>query len=198
MREDVTMTDPIEPEVLVVADAAAWRAWLDENEDTSEGGWLLLAKKGTTSPTSLTYAEALQEALCSGWIDGQAKRIDDATYRQRFTPRRKRSIWSLRNVGHVEALVSQGRMRPRGHMEVDRAKEDGRWDRAYPGPADAVVPDDLASALDASPAAQRQFDALKGLERYAVLHQVLTSPNDETRARRIAKWVTNLVGEEQP
>ncbi|GAB3820922.1 YdeI/OmpD-associated family protein [Tessaracoccus terricola] len=191
------MTDPSEPEVLVVADVAAWREWLDEHEATSDGGWLLLAKKGTTSPTSLTYAQALQEALCSGWIDGQSKRVDDATYRQRFTPRRKRSIWSLRNVEHVERLVTEGRMRPRGQAEIQRAKDDGRWERAYPGPADAVVPDDLRQALAAAPAAAERFDSLKGQERYAVLHQVLTAPNETVRARRIAKWVDKLAGQER-
>lgn len=192
------MTDSTEPEVLVVADTAAWRAWLDENEDSSDGEWLLLAKKGTTSPTSLTYAQALQEALCSGWIDGQTKRIDDSTYRQRFTPRRKRSLWSQRNIQYVGNLIDEGRMRPRGHAEIERAQADGRWERAYPGPADAQVPDDLAEALAASPPAAQMFAGLNGQERYSVLHQVLTSPSDTTRARRIAKWVTKLADSSPP
>lgn len=192
------MTESSEPELLVVADSAAWRVWLDENEDASDGEWLLLAKKGTTSPTSLTYAQALQEALCSGWIDGQSNRIDDATYRQRFTPRRERSLWSLRNIDHAERLVREGRMRPRGHSEIERAKADGRWERAYPGQADAVAPDDLTAALEAVPTARERFGALTRQERYAVLHQVLTAPNDATRARRIAKWVKKLSQEEQP
>jgi uncharacterized protein YdeI (YjbR/CyaY-like superfamily) len=145
----------IEP--FVVADAAAWRAWLDQHEDDSDGVWLALAKKGTTGPTTLTYAQALDEALCSGWIDGQKRSNDAATFLQRFTPRRRASLWSERNIGLVAALVAEGRMRSRGLAEVDRAKADGRWDRAYAGSATATVPDDLAAALDTAPAAATLF-----------------------------------------
>ena len=137
-------------EILVVADAAAWRAWLDVNEDASDGVWLLLAKKGTTSPTSLTYAQALDEALCSGWIDGQKGSVDTALFRQRFTPRRRASIWSKRNIGIVEELIARGRMRERGLREIEAAKADGRWERAYAGSATAEVPEDLAAALASS------------------------------------------------
>ncbi|GAA4893706.1 uncharacterized protein YdeI (YjbR/CyaY-like superfamily) [Stackebrandtia albiflava] len=186
------------PEILVVADTAAWRAWLDANEETSDGVWLLLAKKGTTSPTSLTYAQALEEALCSGWIDGQSKREDDHTYRQRFTPRRKASLWSQRNIGIVAGLIESGRMRPRGHAEIERAKADGRWDRAYAGQATAEVPEDLAAALAASPEAAASFDALSRQGRYSVLHRVLTAAKPETRARRIATIVTRLAAGETP
>src|SRR6478609_5320658 len=119
----------VDREPFVVADAAAWRAWLDDNEDLSDGVWLVLAKKGTTAPTTLTYTQALDEALCSGWIDGQKASLDAATFLQRFTPRRAASLWSARNVRIVERLVEEGRMRPRGHAEIDRAKADGRWAR---------------------------------------------------------------------
>ncbi len=181
-----------EPEVLVVADAVVWRAWLDANEGVSDGVWLLLAKKGTVSPTSLTYADALDEALCSGWIDGQKKSHDEATFRQRFTPRRARSLWSARNVEHVARLVEQGRMRPRGQDEIDRARTDGRWDRAYAGSATATVPADLTAALAARPGAQERFDSLSSQDRYSVLHQLMTAPNEATRLRRLDRLVAML------
>lgn len=182
-------------DVLVVADVAAWRTWLDGNEDSLDGVWLLLAKKGTVSPTSLTYAEALDEALCSGWIDGQRKRQDEATFRQRFTPRRSRSVWSRRNQEHVARLVEQGRMRARGQREIDRAKADGRWDRAYAGAATAEVPDDLAAALRASPGARARFDALSSQDRFAILAQLMTASREATRARRLERAVARLARE---
>lgn len=145
---------------LVVADAGAWRAWLDDHEDASDGVWLTLAKKGVTTPTSLTYAQALDEALCSGWIDGQSRTVDTATYQRRFTPRRQRSLWSARNVTHVARLIDEGRMRPRGFSEIERARADGRWDAAYAGSATIEMPDDLVAALGEVEAARRTFDTL--------------------------------------
>nr|WP_267420249.1 MULTISPECIES: YdeI/OmpD-associated family protein [unclassified Curtobacterium] len=186
----------IEP--FVVADAAAWRAWLDQHEDDSDGVWLALAKKGTAGPTTLTYAQALDEALCSGWIDGQKRSNDAATFLQRFTPRRKASLWSERNIGLVATLVAQGRMRERGQAEVDRAKADGRWDRAYAGSATATVPDDLVAALDAAPAAAALFAELDATNRYAVLHRVMTAPSATARAARLAKLVGMLDRGETP
>jgi uncharacterized protein YdeI (YjbR/CyaY-like superfamily) len=179
-------------ETLTVADAAAWRAWLDQHEDASDGVWLVLAKKGTTVPTTLTYAEALDEALCSGWIDGQKRSGDDATFLQRFTPRRARSLWSQRNIEHVARLVADGRMRPRGHAEVERARTDGRWDRAYAGSAAAEVPDDLLVALAAAPDARARFEALTRQERYSVLHPLMTAATPETRRRRLERAVARL------
>ncbi|RII95074.1 hypothetical protein DZF95_02615, partial [Clavibacter michiganensis] len=134
-------------DLLTVPDRAAWRAWLDANEETSDGVWLVLAKKGTTDPTSLTYAEALDEALCSGWIDGQTASIDERIFRRRFTPRRKASLWSERNIGLVATLTAEGRMRPAGIREVERAQADGRWERAYAGQASASEPEGLLAAL---------------------------------------------------
>ena len=183
---------------LVVADAAAWRTWLDANEETSDGVWLILAKKGTTSPTSLTYAEALDEALCSGWIDGQRKGNDDTTFLQRYTPRRARSLWSLRNLDLVAALIAQGRMRPRGHSEIEKAQADGRWERAYAGPATMVAPDDFIAALAEAPGTAERFAALKSGERYSVLHPILTAATPKTRANRIAKQVELLRLSAQP
>lgn len=179
-------------EELTVLDVDAWREWLAEHVHEQPGVWLTLAKKGTTEPTSLTYAQALQEALCQGWIDGQAKTVDERVYRQRFTPRRARSMWSKRNVGYVAALIEAGRMQPNGHAEIERAKADGRWDAAYSGPATIEVPDDLAAALDAEPAARALFDELDGTNRYAVLHRVVTAVKPETRARRIQANVAML------
>ncbi len=190
------MTDV--PELLVVADAAAWRAWLDVNEDASDGVWLLLAKKGTLTPTSLSYAQALDEALCSGWIDGQKQSHDDVTFRQRFTPRRRRSIWSRRNTELVVALAEEGRMRPRGQAEIDAARADGRWERAYAGSATVEVPDDLAAALAADPGAGALIALLSAQNRFAVLHRILTAPNEQTRRRRLEKLVGMLSAGETP
>src|SRR5437016_13600091 len=125
----------VESPELIVRDAAAWRDWLGENHTDPDGVWLVLAKKGTERPTSLTHDQALEEALCHGWIDGQAGRRDEATYRQRFTPRRPRSAWSRRNVGLAERLLAEGRVQPAGISAVERAKADGRWEAAYAGQA---------------------------------------------------------------
>ena len=162
------------PEVLV-RDAAAWEQWLDGHHEGSPGAWLVLAKKGVTRPTSLTYDQALAEAACYGWIDGQLSRRDETTYRQRFTPRRPRSAWSANNVALAERLISEGRMRPAGLAAVDRAKADGRWEAAYAGSAAMEVPPDLAEALAADPAALAAFERLNRLNRYAVLYRVSTA-----------------------
>ena len=148
----------------------------------------VLAKKGTENPTSLTYDQALEDAPCHGWIDGQARRRDEATYRQRFTPRRKRSAWSKRNTGIAERLHAEGRMHPAGQAEVERAKADGRWDAAYAGQASIEVPPDLAEALAAEPKAQAMFEALNSQNRYAVLYRITTAKRSDTRARRIAQF----------
>lgn len=177
---------------LTVADAAAWHDWLTEHHAEQRGVWLLLAKKGTTQPTSLTYDQALDEALCYGWIDGQARRADEHTYRQRFTPRRIRSPWSARNVGHIARLLDEGRMQPSGLAEVERAKADGRWEAAYAGPAGMQVPDDFAAAVAADPRAQAMFDILTSQNRYGMLHRLNTLKRAETRARRINEYAAML------
>ncbi|QZN84864.1 YdeI family protein [Cellulomonas sp. C5510] len=180
------------PPTLTVPDVAAWRTWLDAHEDDSDGVWLVLARKGVVDPTSLTYAEALDEALCSGWIDGQRRGGDAATFLQRFVPRRARSLWSQRNVEHVARLVAEGRLRERGQAEVDRARADGRWERAYAGQASAEVPADLLAALDAVPGARARFDALGRQQRYSVLHPLMTAPGDAVRATRLERAVRAL------
>ncbi|MEB4615879.1 YdeI/OmpD-associated family protein [Leucobacter sp. M11] len=193
MAETPTPTTPA-PDECIVRDRAAWRAWLDENESLHDGLWLVLAKRGTEEPTSLSYAQALEEALCSGWIDGQKRSRDAATFLQRFTPRRKRSIWSARNVGIVGELSAAGRMRERGLAEVAAARADGRWERAYAGQAAAEPPPEFAAALAADPEAAAAFAAVSGQARYSILHPLLTAPNAEALDRRIARALAALRG----
>ena len=185
------MVSPELPE-LIVTDGDAWRVWLGAHHETSAGVWLVLAKKGTTDPTSLTYDAALDEALCHGWIDGQVGRRDESTYRQRFTPRRARSQWSARNVGIVSRLIDQGRMQPAGLEQVQQAKANGRWDSAYAGPAGIEVPTDLDAALTAAPGARAMFEILTSQNRFAVLYRIDGAKRPETRARRIEQFVAML------
>lgn len=176
---------------LILPDATAWRAWLGAHHE-EPGVWLVLAKKGHTEPTALIYEQALDEALCHGWIDGQVRRRDERTYRQRFTPRRSRSQWSKRNVEKVERLRTEGRMRPAGLAAVAQAKERGSWDAAYPGQASIEVPTDLADAMAAEPAAQATFESLSSQNRYAVLYRIHSAKRSDTRARRIERFVQML------
>jgi uncharacterized protein YdeI (YjbR/CyaY-like superfamily) len=183
---------------LLVANVGAWRSWLSRNHARSTGVRLVLARKGVTEPTRLTYDDALPEAICYGWIDGHLTRRDTATYRVRFTPRRARSSWSQRNVDLAERLVADGRMRPAGLAEIERAKADGRWARAYRGSASSEVPDDLRAALAASPRAQAMWDVLTRANRYAVLYRVHEAKRPETRARRITHYVEILASGDTP
>jgi uncharacterized protein YdeI (YjbR/CyaY-like superfamily) len=177
---------------LVVADVRAWRAWLEQNHSSPDGVWLLLAKKDTLKPTSLTYTQALEEALCFGWIDGQARGGGDGTFTQSFTPRRKRSPWSKRNTGTAERLVAEGRMHASGIAEMDRAKTDGRWEAAYAGPATIDVPPELTHALAANPKAIAKFATLNSQNRYAILYRIATAKKAETRTKRIRQFVEML------
>jgi uncharacterized protein YdeI (YjbR/CyaY-like superfamily) len=186
----VCVTDDEQP--LTVPDANGWRDWLEANHEQSDGVWLRLAKKGTSEPTSLSYDQALEEAICHGWIDGQVRRFDELTFRQRFTPRRARSTWSKRNVGIVARLEGEDRMRAAGLAEVERAKADGRWALAYAGQATIEMPSDLAAALEADPAAQAMFEILTSQNRYAILFRVGSAKRADTRARRIERFVAML------
>jgi uncharacterized protein YdeI (YjbR/CyaY-like superfamily) len=177
---------------LLVHDAGAWRTWLDTHAPKELGVWLVLAKKGTSEPTSLSYDEALEEALCHGWIDGQVGRRDEHTYRQRFTPRRPRSSWSRRNVAIVERLLGEERMRPAGLQAVAHAKASGRWESAYAGQASIEVPADLAAALAAQPDAAGAFQTLTSQNRYAILYRLQDARRSDTRARRIERFVAML------
>jgi uncharacterized protein YdeI (YjbR/CyaY-like superfamily) len=171
--------------------AKAFETWLRKHHATSGGLWLKIAKKGA-SERSVTYPEAVEIALCWGWIDGQKKALDDSHYLQRFAPRRARSIWSKINVNKVVALIEAGRMQSAGQSQIDAAKEDGRWGRAYDGARTSSVPDDLQAALEASPEAKAFFATINASNRYAVLWRVQTAVKPETRARRIAQLVAML------
>jgi uncharacterized protein YdeI (YjbR/CyaY-like superfamily) len=191
------VTLPTDLPVLAFPDQAALEEWLDAEHATAPGLYVRLTKKGSGVP-SVTYAELVESALCFGWIDGRSQRLDETSYLQRITPRRPRSVWSQKNVAAVEVLIAAGRMRPAGLAAVEAAQADGRWDRAYAGPATITVPDDLAAALAAEPAAQQAFDGLDGRNRYAVLHRVATAATPQTRARRIAALVTMLAEGRRP
>ena len=185
------MTLPTDLPVLAFPDQAALEAWLESEHATAPGLYVQLAKKGAGVP-SVTYAELVESCLCFGWIDGRSNRLDDRFYLQRITPRRARSVWSQKNVDAVEALLEAGRLRAAGIAAVEAARADGRWERAYAGSADITVPDDLAAALDAEPAAKAEFEVLDGANRYAVLWRVHTAASEATRARRIATPVQML------
>ena len=176
---------------LPFATSRAFADWLAENHATSRGLWLRLAKTAS-GIGSIKYPEAVETALCWGWIDGQARRIDDTWYVQKFTPRGARSIWSKINCAKATALIESGKMKPAGLAEVERAKEDGRWARAYDSPSNATVPDDLAVALGRDARASAFFLGLDSRNRYAILHRVQTAKKPETRGRRIAEFVAML------
>jgi uncharacterized protein YdeI (YjbR/CyaY-like superfamily) len=180
-----------EQPVLFFATPVELEAWIDEHSEESDGIWLKFAKKDS-GIESVVYAEAVEIALSHGWIDGQAKRLDDHHYLQRFTPRRPRSKWSKINRETAERLIAEGRMRAAGLREIARAKEDGRWDDAYDSPSTATVPDDFQAALDAEPAAAEFFATLGSPKRYSFLSRITDAKRPETRAKRIADYVALL------
>ena len=180
-----------DPPVKSFATARAFETWLSRSHGKAEGIWLVIAKKGS-GIRSVTYAEAVEVALCYGWIDGQAKRLDDERYVQKFTPRRERSPWSQINRGRALSLIDEGRMQEPGVREIERAKADGRWDAAYASPRAATVPDDLATALRRNKKAKAAFEALDSRNRFAILYRVNDAKKPETRARRIAQFVEML------
>ena len=187
------MSDEEAPEVLAGQSVISFptvldcEAWFGEHYADHRGFWLKIGKKGAAA--TVTYFEALDVALCHGWIDGQKRGYDETYWLQRFTPRGPRSKWSQINRDRAEALVEAGRMRPAGQAQVDAAKADGRWAAAYAGQKSATVPDDLAAALAADPEAKAFFEALKGANRYAILYRVHDAKKPETRAARITKFV---------
>src|SRR3954452_14278014 len=182
---------------LIVADAEALRAWLSANHATSPGVWLALTKRGGTV-TTLTWQQAVDEALCFGWIDGQARKRDQETSWIRFTPRRPRSSWSQRNVAHVARLEAEGRMLPAGRAAVEAAKADGRWEAAYSAQSEAEVPADLAAAVAANPAAQAMFDVLTKANRFALIYRLGAVKRPATRERKISEFVAMLARQETP
>lgn len=183
--------------ILAFPSQAAWESWLAANHQTCNGVWLKFAKKDS-GITSVYYAEALDSALCYGWIDAQVARLDALYYLQKFTPRRPRSRWSQVNREKVLALQQQGRLQPAGLAEVERAQQDGRWAAAYPSPRAMTVPEDLQAALDANPAAAAFFATLTGANRYAILYRLLDAKRPETRARRLAQFVEMLNEQRKP
>ncbi len=187
---------PQELPIVLFEDLRAWTVWLDEHHADSPGVWLRVAKKSAPL-TSVSYAEALDAALCYGWIDSQSKSMDEHSWLQKFGPRGPKSIWSKVNRAKIEALTAAGRMRPAGVRAVESAKADGRWDAAYDSPRNATVPDDLRAALDANPAARDFFATLTGGSRYAVLFRIQTAKKPETRARRIDTLVAMLARREK-
>jgi len=186
-----TTPRPPDDQVLHFDDAAAWQRWLEKSHASSGGVWLRIAKQGAQQP-SVSHPEALEVALCYGWIDA-LKRNDGAHHwLQRFTPRAARSIWSKVNRDKVEALISAGRMKPAGQREIDRARADGRWDAAYDSGRTSTVPPDLQAAFDASPKAAAFFATLDSTNRYAVLFRLQTAKRPETRERRLRQFVEML------
>jgi uncharacterized protein YdeI (YjbR/CyaY-like superfamily) len=180
---------------LIVADAEALRVWLAVNHTTSPGVWLALTRKGGTV-TTLTWQQAVDEALCVGWIDGQARKRDQESSWIRCTPRRSRSSWSQRNVAHVSRLETEGRILPVGRAAVDAAKSDGRWAAAYAPPSEAEVPDDLLAAIATVPAAQAMLDVLTKANRFALIHRLNAVKRAETRERKIGEFVAMLARHE--
>lgn len=177
--------------ILAFRDGAEFERWLAAEHEGQAGLWVKFAKKASGIET-VTFAEALDVALCFGWIDGQRVGFDEDYYLQRFTPRRKRSTWSKINRDNVERLIAAGRMRPAGQAQIDSAIADGRWDAAYSSPANAVVPDDLQRALDADGQAASHFSMLSSANRYSILYHLENAKKPETRERRLKKYLAML------
>ncbi len=172
-------------------DKKGWIAWLDKNHLTSSGLWLKIAKK-TANVKSLSYAEALEVALCYGWIDGQKKTYDEATWLQKFTPRGPRSIWSTINREKAKELIKKGLMKPAGLKAIERAKENGRWEAAYDSQSKITLPDDLRAELDKNVKAKAFFDTLNSVNRYAILFRLQTAKKPETRKKRLRQFIDML------
>lgn len=183
--------NPADIPIILFATPRDWEAWLKANHAESKGLWLRLAKK-KSGIESLTYAEALDVALCYGWIDGQKKSYDDATWLQKFTPRGKKSIWSKINREKAEALIKSNRMKAAGLKAIESAQQDGRWDAAYDSQSRAAVPEDFQAALEQNAKAKAFFATLKSVNRYAILFRLQTAQKAETRAKRIAQFIAML------
>jgi uncharacterized protein YdeI (YjbR/CyaY-like superfamily) len=187
----------VKPDYKIIAfeSAAVWRSWLDENHDKVDGVWLRLFKKASNTPT-VSYAEALDAALCYGWIDGQKKGYDEESFLQKFTPRRSKSMWSKRNIEHIERLTEQGLMMPAGIHEVERAKADGRWAAAYDTPSEMIIPNEFMAELKNHPVAEKFFATLNKANTYAIAWRLQTAKTEETRKRRQEKIIA-MLDEEQ-
>ncbi len=177
--------------IKLFTDRDSWARWLREHHASEQGIWLRFAK-AASALESVSYSEALDLALCHGWIDGQKRTFDSDSWLLKFTPRRKRSVWSKKNREHVERLIRSGEMHPAGLAQVEAAKADGRWDRAYDSPANAMIPEDFQAALDSHPEAAEFFATLKSASRYSMLYRIQTAVKPETRARRVSEYIEML------
>jgi uncharacterized protein YdeI (YjbR/CyaY-like superfamily) len=177
--------------ILQFADVEPWETWLEENHAASTGVWLKIGKKHV-GPSTVTHAEALESAICFGWIDAQRDKLDERHFLQRFTGRRNRSNWSRVNRTKALELIEQGRMRSAGHAQIEAAKADGRWQAAYAPQSQREVPEDLQAALDANPEAKAFFETLRGTRRYAFTYRLSTVKRPETRTKRIASYIELL------
>ena len=182
---------PSDLPIILFESQADFEKWLEENHTLSNGIWIKMAKK-ESGHASVNHPQALDVALCFGWIDGQRLPFDGEYFLQKFTPRRARSTWSKVNQDKVAALIASGKMREAGLKEIERAKADGRWEAAYESQSKMAVPDDFQAALDKNPAAQAFFDTLNSVNRYSVLYRITTAKKAETRQQRIEKFITML------
>lgn len=178
-------------EILPFKDSKQWRRWLEINHDTTDGVWIKIYKKATGIET-IDHTGALDDALCYGWIDGQRKGNDEESFLQKFTPRRKASLWSKRNIEHIERLTAAGLMTPAGQDEVDRAKADGRWDRAYDAPSEMTIPEDFLEELKKYPRATKYFATLNKTNCFAIGWRLQTAKKEDTRKRRMGKIIEML------
>lgn len=183
-------------DILAFEDATIWRDWLDENHSKVDGLWLRLYKKASGVPT-VSYAEALDVALCYGWIDGQKKTYDEASFLQKFTPRRAKSMWSKRNIEHIQRLTEQDLMMPAGLKEVERAKADGRWAAAYDAPSEMIIPEEFLAELKKHPVAEKFFASLNRTNTYAIAWRLQTAKTEETRKKRQDKIIDLLNAEQE-
>lgn len=191
-----SLSSPGDLPVILFEQPDSWVDWLDENHASSPGIWLKLAKKATNIQ-SISYGEALEVALCFGWIDSQKKGYDDQFWLQKFTPRRAKSKWSKVNRQKAEQLIAKDQMKPAGLREVEAAKQDGRWDAAYDSPSTSRVADDFQAELDKNPEAKAFFSTLDSRNRYAILYRIQTAKKAETRAKRIQEFITMLENKEK-
>ncbi|HSX34685.1 MAG TPA: YdeI/OmpD-associated family protein [Candidatus Saccharimonadales bacterium] len=192
------MIEKVKPDYEIIAfkNAADWRRWLDEHHATIDGVWLKIYKKASNAPT-VTYAEALDDALCYGWIDGQKKSYDEVSFLQKFTPRRTKSMWSKRNIEYIARLTEQKRMMPAGLAQVEQAQRDGRWAAAYDKPSDMVVPEYFLAELKEHPIAEKFFATLNKANTFAIAWRLQTAKTEETRRRRMDKILALLDSEEK-
>jgi uncharacterized protein YdeI (YjbR/CyaY-like superfamily) len=191
-----SLTNAMSAPTFTFTNQAEWESWLEINGSVASGAWLRLAKI-TANQQTVSYAEALESALCYGWIDGQKQAESEHYWLQRFTPRTARSIWSKINKAKAEALISAGRMQPAGMSQIDRAKQDGRWERAYSSASKSTIPDDLQKALNANKKAKAFFATLDSKNRYAVLFRIQNAKKEETRVKKIAQFIEMLANGEK-